>query len=53
MNTSLSPNDTVGRMLHTFSSTAYEMADYTFDNLREYGFVDIDLTLKDQTIYIC
>ena len=53
MNTSLSPNDTVGRMLHTFSSTAYEMADYTFDNLREYGFVDIDLTLKDNIVYVC
>jgi hypothetical protein len=26
MNTSLSPNDTLGRMLHTFSSTAYEAA---------------------------
>ena len=36
MNTSLSPNDTLGRMLHTFSSTAYEMADYTFENLRKY-----------------
>lgn len=39
MNTSLSPNDTLGRMLHTFSSTAYEVADYTFDNLREYGML--------------
>lgn len=26
MNTSLSPNDTLGRMLHTFSSTGYEAA---------------------------
>ena len=39
MNTSLSPNDTLGRMLHTFSSTAYEMADYTFENLRKYKMV--------------
>ena len=28
MNVSLSPNDTLGRMLHTFSCTAYEMKDY-------------------------
>ena len=30
MNTSLSPNDTFGRMLHTFTTTAYEIADYNF-----------------------
>jgi hypothetical protein len=40
MNTSLSPNDTLGRMLHTFSCTAYEIADYTFDNLDKYGFIN-------------
>jgi hypothetical protein len=38
MNVSLSPNDTLGRMLHTFNCTAYEIADCTFDNLRAYGF---------------
>lgn len=53
MNTSLSPNDTVGRMLHTFSSTAYEIADYNFNNLRDYGFLDIDLNIEDKTMYIC
>lgn len=39
MNTSLAPNDALGRMLHTFNCTAYEVADYTFDNLREYGML--------------
>ena len=38
MNTSLSPNDTLGRMLHTFQSTAYEIAEFNFDNLKTYGF---------------
>ena len=38
MNVSLSPNDTLGRMLHTFNCTAYEIADCTEDNLRIYGF---------------
>lgn len=38
MNTSLSPNDQLGRMLHTFSSTAYEIAECNFDNLQSYGF---------------
>ena len=39
MNVSLTPNDTLGRMLHTFSCTAYEIADYSFKNLNAYGFI--------------
>jgi hypothetical protein len=39
MNTSLSPNETLGRMLHTFSSTAYEIADCNFDNLVKYNLL--------------
>ena len=39
MNTSLSPTDAVGRMLHTFNTTAYEVADFTYDKLTEYGFI--------------
>ena len=38
MNVSLTPNDTVGRMLHTFNATAYEVAEYTFENLQSFGF---------------
>jgi hypothetical protein len=38
MNTSLTPNDILGRMLHTFNSTAYEIAAYTYENLKNYGF---------------
>lgn len=40
MNTSLAPNDTVSRMLHTFNATAYEIADFTFDNLMKYHFIE-------------
>lgn len=39
MNVSLSPNDTLGRMLHTFNTTAYEIADYSFENLNKYGLI--------------
>lgn len=38
MNVSLSPNDTIGRVLHTFNCTAYEIAEFNFDNLKAYGF---------------
>ena len=46
MNSSLSPNDTVGRMLHTFSSTAYEIAECNYTTLGEMGFI----TIEDQNV---
>lgn len=39
MNSSLSPNTTLGRMLHTFSATAYEVADNTYQNLIQYDII--------------
>lgn len=42
MNTSFSPSDPLGRMLHTFSCTAYEIADYNYEELNKYGFLSID-----------
>ena len=37
MNTSLSPNETLGRMLHTFSSTGYEVSDTAMTSLEKLG----------------
>lgn len=42
LNVSMSPNDTLGRMLHTFSATAYEVADASYDSLMEMGFVEVE-----------
>ena len=39
MNVSLSPDDTVGRMLHSFSCTASEMAPFNYDTLVKYNFI--------------
>jgi hypothetical protein len=39
MNISLSPNDTLGRMLHTFSATAYEIAECNRKNLINYDLL--------------
>ena len=39
MNTSLTPNDQLGRMLHTFNCTAYEVDDLNFETLNSYGFI--------------
>lgn len=42
MNVSLAPIDTLGRMLHSFNCTAYEVADYTYESLQEKGFVRME-----------
>lgn len=41
MNTSLAPTDAVGRMLHTFSATAYEIDDCNYQTLDKYGFIQL------------
>lgn len=40
MNNSLSPTDSISRMLHTFNSSAYEIADYNYENMVRYGFIN-------------
>lgn len=42
MNISLAPSDQLGRMIHTFNSTAYEIADCTYENLAYYGFIKLN-----------
>ena len=42
MNTSITPHDQLGRMLHTFSTTASEIADFNYDELNKYGFINVD-----------
>ena len=45
LNNSLTAMAGVGRMLHSFSCTAYEIADFTYTNMQNLGFVSIqDLT---------
>lgn len=41
MNVSLSPNEQVGRMLHTFSSTAYEIMEHNVDNLQAHNMIKL------------
>lgn len=38
MNVSMSPEDTLGRMIHNFSATAYEAQELNLENLRALGF---------------
>ena len=41
MNVSLSPNAQTGRMLHTFSATAYEIGENSLENLKAYDMFPI------------
>ena len=41
MNVNLTPTDTLGRMLHSFSCNAYEIADYSDDGMRDQGILKI------------
>ena len=43
MEVSFSPNTNNGRMIWTFSATAYEIAEPTFDNMREYNIIPMSL----------
>lgn len=52
MNTSLSPMDGLSRMLHTFTSTAYEIAECNMENLINHNIIkDCFDTIKDRVVY--
>lgn len=44
MNVSYSPDDKLSRLLHTFSGTAYEIADCSYDNLNAYDIMTVKET---------
>lgn len=41
MGVSMSPNETVGRMLHTFNCTATEIAPFDYNSLTKYDFIEL------------
>lgn len=42
LNVSLTPEQKLGRLIGTFSATAYEIADYNYKNLKKYNFFNLD-----------
>ena len=50
MNTSLTPEDILGRMLHTFSCTAYEIGECDYDTLLFYGIISGDSEIVDKVV---
>ena len=51
MDSSLSPNAQLGRMLHTVNSTAYECAETNYRNLVENNIIK-EITLDDRDTYV-
>lgn len=51
MNVTLSPNDTTGRMIHSFSCTGYECADCIFEKMQELDLIKIDEVIPTETSY--
>lgn len=49
LNISLSPADTVGRMLHSFSATAYEVSEFNYDTVMDLGFLSLSAIEEDTT----
>ena len=48
MNITMSPTDSLGRMLHTFNCSAYEIDDYNYDNLYKHGLITVINNVKYQ-----
>lgn len=46
MKVTLNPENKLGRMLHTFNSTAYEIAECNYENLGKYNFIHLDYEEK-------
>ena len=53
MDTSLSPENALGRMLHNINTTAYECADCIYSNLVQYGIIEDPNSLVDkEDVYV-
>lgn len=52
MGVSASPTDSLGRMLHTFSCTAYEIAECNYKNMVNYGFIQ-EQVYDEKVLYYC
>lgn len=49
LNVSMTPTDSLGRMLHTFQGTCYEIDDLTYNNLIHYGIVTENIFALTET----
>lgn len=56
LNISLTPEDKLGRMIHSFQATAYEVEELSYKNLYELGFINVndyeELRIESKSVYI-
>lgn len=50
MNSSLAPNDQLSRMLHTFSTTATEIDDSSYEKLNKYSLISIEEPKMEEVV---
>ena len=50
MNVSLTPLENLGRMLHTFNCTAYEIAECNYQNLKNLGIIQLNSLNQNQSL---
>ena len=50
-NVSLSPNQQLSRMIHTFSAQAVEVSKYNYETLNKLGFIHIDMPSMTQKMW--
>lgn len=48
LNATMAPVDPTGRMLHTFTCSAYEIAESSYENLDKYNFIQIEQASEKQ-----
>ncbi len=51
MNVNLAPEETLGRLLHTFNCDACEIAEYTFENMEKYNLIPGYSNVDDLRLY--
>ena len=49
LNVSLTPNDKLGRMIHSFKATAYEIGEFNIENLEKFNIIDSTENLSTLT----
>jgi hypothetical protein len=51
LNVSMSPEDKVNRMLHTFTCTAYEIAECSYENLSQFNIISVEEPDSEQMCF--
>ena len=51
MDINCTPNQSLGRMIYSFSATAHEIAEANYDNLVKYGFIKVGNYAQDFAVY--